>query len=149
MTGPVSMRLRALTPPGRGLVLALAGGALIALATATGWRWDPLDLQRRRLEATTSRLERVEAALAARERLAAAEAEQAARLQTHHQVVLDVTRVTAVATTEARTAHDADQPLDPARAARLSAHDDELCRAAPALCPARAAERAGGGDAPL
>lgn len=136
---------RALTPRGWGIVLALAVIGLTVLASATGWRWDPFDLQKRRLEAATARLETVEAALAVQQRLSVAEAAQATRLQSHHQVVLDVTRITAAATVEARTAHDADQPLDPARVARLSAHDEQLCRAAPDLCLTNATEPARSG----
>lgn len=141
--------MRALTPLGWAIVVALAVGGLVFLATTTGWRWDPLDLQRRRLEAATARLERVETEVEALRRLSAAEAEQAARLETHHQVVLDVTRVTAAAAAQARTAHDADQLLEPGRMARLHAHDDELCRAALGVCAARSAEPARDGDAAL
>ena len=49
--------------------------------------------------------------------------------------------ITAAATTEARSAPDANEPLPADRADRLRDHDRELCRLAPASCsePATAA----------
>ena len=51
-----------------------------------------------------------------------------------------VAEATAAAETRARTADDADTPLDPDRAQRLHDHDRQLCRLAPAVagCPASA-----------
>jgi hypothetical protein len=131
----------------RGLApLFLAGGAILVLllaAHAAGLRWDPFDLAGRRLERA-----RAEAAVAASDAAARAleargEAAQRGRLETIHHQALAVERATAAATEQARRADDANQPLDPARAARLGDHDRQLCRLAAALDGCAAATDAG------
>lgn len=118
---------------------------VLGVGRGLGFRWDPLGLERRRLEAV-----RAEAELARRDAKARAleiegQAEQARRVETIHQQSLAVSRITATAVAQARSAPDAHQPLDAARAARLSAHDDGLCRLSPSLCepPAAGDPRAG------
>lgn len=55
------------------------------------------------------------------------EREQAARVETFHTSELIIRDLTSRAETEARSAPDAESPLDPARADRLRAHDRGLC----------------------
>ncbi|HCW48771.1 MAG TPA: hypothetical protein DGP25_01575, partial [Brevundimonas sp.] len=56
----------------------------------------------------------------------------------HHHAEA-VARATASAENRARTADDAETPLDPARAQRLRDHDSELCRLAPTVAGCAAA----------
>ena len=121
-----------------GLALILA----LAAAHAVGLRWDPFDLAGRRLRAAEARADVAESDAAARRLEQAGEAGQRARLDRHHQQTLAVARATQRAAADARSAHDADLPLDPARAARLGEHDRRLCDLKPALCATAAPQPA-------
>ena len=126
---------------------AIVGLVLVfGVGRGLGFRWDPFDLDRRRLDAA-----QVQADLARRDARARAlevqgQVEQARRVETVHQQTLAVSRMTATAVTQARSAPDAHQPLDAARAARLSAHDDGLCRLSPGVCEPAAADDPGPGQ---
>lgn len=138
--------LRALTPVGLGLA-ALAGlVVLLVLGRGLGIHWDPFGLGERRLEAAEQRARAAAADATARRLEVEGAVDQARRLDHHHQQSVELARVTAAADAESRNADDADVPLDPARAARLRAHDGELCRLAPDLCGAAAPDPAAGGD---
>tara|TARA_R110002012_G_scaffold262978_2_gene445384 strand:+ start:27669 stop:28082 length:414 start_codon:yes stop_codon:yes gene_type:complete len=122
------------------LVVVVAGRGL-------GFRWDPLNLAGRRLEAAQTRAEVASADAAARRLEIEGEAGQRLALDRHHQQALAVMRVTAPALAQARSAEDALEPLDPERAGRLHAHDRRLCRISPAVCAdTAAADPAGDGD---
>ena len=128
--------LRTLTPFGWLTAAAVVIVAAIVVGRGLGLSWDPLGLQARRLESAERRAE-VAAADAAARRLEVEGADDLARrLDRHHQHSVELARVTAAADAASRNADDADVPLDPARAARLRAHDGELCRLAPDLCAA-------------
>ena len=137
--------LRTLTPVGWGLAALAALAVLLVLGRGLGIHWDPFGLGERRLEAAERRAEAVAADAAARRLEVEGAADQARRLDQHHQQSVELARVTAAADAESRNADDAYVPLDPARAARLRAHDGELCRLAPDLCVAAAADPAAGG----
>lgn len=125
--------MRTLTPLGW---LTLVGAAVVLLATAgrgLGLRWDPFDLQQRRLETAQARATQAERDAEARRIEAAGQAQQGIQLEIHHRQTLAVERATVAAVTQARSAEDANDPLDPMRADRLRAHDRELCRLAPDL----------------
>lgn len=125
--------MRTLTPLGR---LALAGALVLLLAIAgrgLGLSWDPFNLQQRRLEIADARATYAESDAEARRIEAAGQGQQAARVEIHHRQTLAVQRATVAAVTQARSANDANEPLDLVRAARLRAHDRELCRLAPDL----------------
>jgi hypothetical protein len=125
--------MRMLTPLGW---LVLVGAMVILLAVAgrgVGLRWDPFDLQQRRLEAAQAQATRAESDAEARRLEAAGRDQQAAGLEIHHRQTLAVERATVTAVTQARSAEDANDSLDPVRADRLRAHDRELCRLAPDL----------------
>lgn len=125
--------VRTLTPLGW---LALVGVTVVLLAITgrgLGLRWDPFGLQQRRMEAAEARATRAESDAEARRIEAAAGAQQSARVEIHHRQTLAVERATVAAVTQARSAPDANEPLDPVRSDRLRAHDRELCRLAPDL----------------
>ncbi len=127
--------------------LAVAAAVLaIALGHGLGLRWDPFDLSGRRLRATEDRAAAAVADAGARRLEVEGMADQARRLEHSHHQSLAVARVTADATTQARSAPDESTPMDPARADRLLRHDRELCRLAPAVCGAAAVDYPAGGD---
>ena len=121
--------LRALTPLGWLLVGLAAVAALLAL----GWRWDPLDLQARRLEHAEIRAAVAESDAAARTLEAEGEVALRRQASARTETTAAAQAATAVTLNEARTADDASTPLDTGRADRLRRHDDELCRLAPRL----------------
>jgi hypothetical protein len=121
------------------LTAGLVGAAILATG-AVGLYW------KGRLEGAARERPKVDAALtkaavagleADGERESAARAEAA--VQTRETVVRSVVRVIQ----EAHRSEDAHAPIDPARLARLRAHDDELCRAA-ALAGCAPIDDAGG-----
>lgn len=132
--------LRTLTPLGWLAATLAVLATMLILARGIGLRWDPLHLQARRLEAAEQRLGRAEAEVAARSLETAGRAGQVKSLDAFHRQSQAVAEATAAAETRARTADDADTPLDPDRAQRLHDHDRQLCRLAPAVagCPASA-----------
>jgi hypothetical protein len=144
----VSNLLRFPTPAGW-IVLA-AALAVLATVGGLGLRWDPFDLSGRRLRAAETRAAIAVADAGARRLETEGMADQARRLEHLHQQTVAVARVTAAASAQARSAHDASTPLDPARADRLLLHDRELCRLSPAVCgPSPTDPAAGGGQTML
>lgn len=135
--------LRVLTPLGWLVTMLLLVVVLIVVGRGLGLRWDPLQLQARRLEAAEQRLGRAEAAAGARAQEAAARGRQVESLDAFHQNNRAVTAATVAAEIRARNADDADTPLDADRAGRLRDHDRELCRLAPAVAGCAAAPDAG------
>ena len=124
---------RTLTPVGWLATAGLLVLVVMIVGRGLGLEWDPLGLQQRRLEAAQARAAWAEADAAARRAEVAEQAAQAAQLERRHRQILAIERATAAAVTEARSAEDANEPLDPVRAERLHAHDRELCRSAPDL----------------
>ncbi|WP_341019443.1 hypothetical protein [Brevundimonas diminuta] len=125
--------LRVLTPLGWWAAMLAVGVLLLIVGRGLGLRWDPMDLQARRLEAAQQRLDRAQAEASARSLEAAARARQLENLDAFHRNAQAVTQATVAAEIRARTADDADTPLDPDRARRLRDHDRELCRLAPVV----------------
>lgn len=116
-----------------------AGRAVLVAATVVllgliGWRfglrWDPFDWGERRLERAEARATLAEAEALARTLEVQGEREQRVRLDIHQQTVRAAETATAVVLQQTGSADDASLPLEPARAARLVAHDRELCRIA-------------------
>lgn len=133
MTGTGLRLLRTLTPAGWLVVLGLVVPLLLIAGRGLGLRWDLFGFQHRRLETAEARATWAEADAAARRVETTGRAEQVQRLEIHHRQILAVERATVAAVTEAKTADDAETPLDMERAERLRAHDRELCRSAPDL----------------
>lgn len=124
---------RTLTPLGW---LAVIGAGVLVVTFAgrgVGLRWDPFDLQQRRLETVEARAIQAESDGEARRLEAAGRVQQAVQVESRHRQILAVERATVAAVTQARSAPDANDPLDLVRADRLRAHDRELCRLAPDL----------------
>ena len=125
--------LRFPTPLGW-LALAVGGVLVVALlAGGLGFRWDPLELDRRRLDAARVQAAAGDAAAAARRLEQQGQAVQQGRLDIFNNTTTQAARATAAAVTQARSAEDADTPLDPDRLRRLREHDRELCRLAPGI----------------
>lgn len=121
------------------LVVTLCTVALFFwCVSAMGFRWDPFDLQARRLARAEAQADRATADVLARTLEVEGERAQARRLQTHTDTLIAADRATQRAAAQTRTDHELDLSLVPDRAARLRAHDGELCRLAPDLtgCPA-------------
>ena len=125
--------MRTLTPLGWLVLIGAAFVLLTITGRGLGLRWDPFSLQQRRLEVAEARATQAESEAEARRVEAAGRAQQAALAEVHHRQTLAVERATVAAVTQARSAEDANHPLDPVRADRLRAHDRELCRLAPDL----------------
>lgn len=138
--------LQALTPWGRIAAAALVLAALLLVGHGLGLRWDPFNVAERRLKATKAQAAAATADAAARRLEIEGAEDQRLRTDAHHQQTAAVERATVRAATEARNAHDASILLGPDRAARLAGHDRELCRLAPAVCPAAAPYPSDGGD---
>ncbi|MDI6623463.1 MAG: hypothetical protein QME55_01925 [Brevundimonas sp.] len=139
--------IRVLTPVGWAILAVTLVVAIAAVGHGLGLRWDPFDMTGRRLRTAEARASIAAADAGARRLEAEGMADQARRLDHLHQQSVAVERMTALAAAQARSAHDASHPLDPARADRLHRHDRELCRLTPALCgPAPADPAAGGGQ---
>ena len=139
--------LRTLAPMGW-LALGIAVLAVVAVVLGgLGFRWDPFDLDRRRLNRAEASGVVATREAAARTAEALAQAGQVARLDAAVQSATTLERVTARSIQNARTADDSSLPLPADRAARLRDHDRELCRIAPDLvgCPA-APDPAGDGE---
>lgn len=142
--------VNALTPWGWAAAGLLALVFLVLTAGALGFRWDPFRLTERRLERTRADLAVARSDLSARRIEQAAETGQRARLDTHHRQTTAVAALTAAAETQARSAPDADQPLDADRTRRLHDLDRGLCELAADLQGCAAApDSASRGDPPL
>ncbi|WP_312599382.1 hypothetical protein [Brevundimonas sp.] len=145
---------RVLTPVGWMAAGVAAVICLVVLLGGLGFRWDPLNLQQKRLAAAQDRARTASTEAAAQDRARRLEAEgaadQALRVDHYQQKTTKAERATAAILVQARSADDADQPLDPRRADRLRDHDGQLCRIAPDLDGCAAATGpAAGGDAAL
>ncbi|WP_312185936.1 hypothetical protein [Brevundimonas vesicularis] len=146
--------LQAMTPLGWLVVGATALALGFVLLGGLGFRWDPLNLQHKRLEAARNQARDATAVAAAQADARRIEIEgaaaQAQRVDHYHHMTGAAERATTAAVAQSRSADDADQPLENRRADRPRDHDGELCRIAPDLdgC-AGATGLAGGGDTPV
>ncbi len=137
------------TPFG-GVLAALMFVAFISLlvvaASSLGFRFDPFDsLSKRTLSAEATASAAVTEA-AARGIEAAGERDTAARVDVVVRQIEAADRVAFSLTSDARIAIDAKDPLDPDRARRLRAVDQQLCDARPAICPDNSATPRDAGD---
>lgn len=132
--------LRIITPTGWIALFAafcvLFGLAGLARPSFLGFKFDPFGIDARKLD-------RLEGHVSVLEREAVGQAEIAAATQTFHTREVVIRDLARQAETEARTAPDAETPLDPDRVARIRAADHRLCIVAPAICAS--ADPAGSG----
>lgn len=117
-------------------VMALAVLAAVILAATVWdrmWSWLPWS-DESRLERAEARAEVAEADARSQGARAAGEAETGRAIERHTIIVRAADRVAAAAEVEARTAPDADTPLDPDRARRIHDAQRGLCAVAPTIC---------------
>jgi hypothetical protein len=136
--------LRIITPTGWLVIAAVAvvlfGLAGLARPGFLGLKFDPFGIDARKID-------RLETEVSVLEREATGNAEIAAATQTFHTREVVIRDLARQSETEARTAPDAETPLDPDRVARIRAADHRLCIVAPAICAD--ADNAGRGNAVL
>lgn len=135
--------LRIITPTGWIALFAafwvLFGLAGLARPSFLGFKFDPFGIDARKLN-------RLEGQVSVLEREAVGNAEIAQATQTFHTREVVIRDLARQAETQARTAPDAQKPLDPDRVARIRAADHRLCIVAPAIC-ASANSAGSGADA--
>jgi len=133
--------LRIITPTGWLVIAAVAvvlfGLAGLARPSFLGLKFDPFGIDARKID-------RLESEVSVLEREAVGQAEIAAATQTFHTREVVIRDLSRQAEIEARTAPDAETPLDPDRVARIRAADNRLCIVAPSICPDP--DPAGGGS---
>ena len=115
------------------LALGLLAVVLFIVAGVTrpsflGLKFDPFGIDARKMD-------RLEGQVDVLEREATGNAEIAAATQTFHTREVVIRELSRQAEIEARTAPDANTPLDPDRVARIRSTDHRLCIVAPAICP--------------
>ncbi len=123
--------LRIITPTGWLVIAAVAvvlfGLAGLARPSFLGLKFDPFGIDARKID-------RLESEVSVLEREAVGNAEIAAATQTFHTREVVIRDLARQAKIEARTAPDAETPLDPDRVARIRAADNRLCSVAPSIC---------------
>lgn len=111
------------------LTAGLVGAAIMATgATALYWKGRLEGAARERPKLEAARAQATIAGLETR-----GERENAARVDSAVRTRVAATRSIIRITQDAQASEDAHAPLAPARAARLRAHEDQLCHAAPGL----------------
>ncbi len=123
--------LRIITPTGWLVIAAVAvvlfGLAGLARPSFLGLKFDPFGIDARKID-------RLKGEVSVLEREATGNAEIAAATQTFHTREVVIRELSRQAEIEARTAPDAETPLDPNRVARIRAADHRLCIVAPSIC---------------
>lgn len=120
------------------LTASLVGAAIVATgATALYWKGRIEGAARARPQMEAAQAQAMVAGLETR-----GERESAERVDAAVRTRVVATRSIIRITQDAQTSEDANAPLAPARAARLRAHDDQLCRAAPELAGCAATDDA-------
>jgi hypothetical protein len=132
MFGAEKSLLRIITPTGWLIIAAVAvvlfGLAGLARPSFLGFKFDPFGIDARKMDQLTDQV-------SVMEREAIGNAEVAVATQTFHTREVVIRELSRQAEIEARTAPDAETPLDPDRVGRLRAADHRLCSAYPAICP--------------
>jgi hypothetical protein len=131
---------RIITPTGWLVIAAVAvvlfGLAGLARPSFLGLKFDPFGIDARKLDQLTDQV-------SVMEREAIGNADIAAATQTFHTREVVIRELSRQAEIEARTAPDAETPLNPNRVARIRAADYRLCIVAPSICAS--ADPAGSG----
>lgn len=114
-------------------------GLLVFSLQGVGFRWDPFNLAERRVIRAEGQAARAIQDSSAR-RIETAGAQDTTRLvEAATAATAAVDQAAAHHTHQARSAPDANVPLDSARAGRISDGDRQLCALRPAVCAGRAA----------
>lgn len=122
----------------------VAAGLLILLVTGAYWKGRIEGAAGERSKAAAAR---AAAAVAEVETRGERESAQRAEIVVRQRTAAD--RAVAELARDAHQSEDADEPLDPGRAARLRAHDERLCDANPGLAGCAPVGDAAGGDPAL
>lgn len=145
--------LRTVSPTGWLLILALSVVGFVGLGlirpTFLGLQFDPFGMDARTIDRLATERETAASDSIARGLEVEGEREQAQRIDTFHRQEVVIRDFTSSAETSARSAPDANDPLDSDRASRLRGHDQRLCDAQPRVCGAAAPVDAGGGPEAL
>ena len=129
------------------VVIFIAFAALLIMAAGgLGFRFDPFDGLAHRADRAEATAATAVSDAAARGIEAAGERDTAARVDVVVRQIEAADRVAFSLTSDARIAIDAKDPLDPDRARRLRAVDQQLCDARPAICPDNSATPRDAGD---
>ncbi len=138
--------LRIITPTGWIALFAvfcvLFGIASVARPSFLGFKFDPFGIDARKID-------RLEGQVSVLEREATGNAEIAAATQTFHTLGDDLRDLARQAETEARTAPDAETPLNADRVVRIRAADNRLCIVAPSICASPDAAGSGADALPV
>jgi hypothetical protein len=138
--------LRIITPTGWLIIEAAAvvlfGLAGLARPSFLGLKFDPFGIDARKMDQLTDQV-------SVMEREAIGNAEVATATQTFHTREVVIRELSRQAEIEARTASDAETPLDPDRVGRLRAADHRLCSAYLAICPDPDAAASGADTVPV
>lgn len=138
--------LRIITPTGWLVIAAVAvvlfGLTGLARPSFLGLKFDPFGIDARKID-------RLESEVSVLEREAVGNAEVAVATQTFHTREVVIRELSRQAEIEARTAPDAETPLDPSRVDRLRSADNRLCSAYPAICPDPDAAASGADAVPV
>jgi hypothetical protein len=137
---------RIITPTGWFIIAAVAvalfGLAGLARPSFLGFKFDPFGIDARKMDQLTDQV-------SVMEREAIGNADIAAATQTFHTREVVIHELSRQAEIEARTAPDAETPLDPDRVARIRAADNRLCSAYPAICSNPDAAASGSDTVPV
>ena len=124
--------LRIITPTGWLVIAAVAvvvfGLAGLARPSLLGLKFDPFGIDARKID-------RLENDVSVLKRKTTGNAKIASAEQTFHTREVVIRELSRNAEIEARTAPDANTPLDPDRVARIRAADNRMCIVAPSICP--------------
>jgi hypothetical protein len=137
---------RIITPTGwliiAAVAVALLGVAGLVRPNFLGLKFDPFGIDARKIDW-------LETEVSVLEREATGNAEIAAATQTFHTREVVIRDLARQSETEARTAPDAETPLDPDRVARIRAADHRLCIVAPSICASPDPAGSGSGAVPV
>ena len=100
---------------------------ILALIAVMSFLSDPFGIRSWFRDREEKRVETIESDLSARSIESEGRADQLDRLETHYREVITIQSATEPFAAEARSAPDADTPLDLERADRLRRADDSLC----------------------
>ena len=124
--------LRIITPTGWLVIAAVAvvlfGLTGLARPSFLGLKFDPFGIDARKID-------RLESKVSVLERKDAGNTEITNATQKHYGREVALRELSRQAEIEARTASDAETPLDLDRVARIRASDNRLCIVAPSICP--------------
>lgn len=106
---------------------------IIALIAVVGFISDPFGFKARKIARLEQEADAAQSEATARTLESQGRAEQLGRTETYHREVITIQSATASLEAEARSAHDADTPLDPDRTLVIGSADRSLCINAPRL----------------